>query len=145
MAQLAAEAPDQPIKADYIAQVQEIPLRFLITILIELKHARLIRSSRGSAGGYTLSRPPKDITLADILRSVEGPLVNLHDARIGELGHTGPAHALTDVWMAVRSNVRLVLESVTLAAVVADELPANVKSLAERYCHEQSPDTISAR
>ncbi len=139
MAQLASEPHDPPVNAEHIAAMQDIPLRFLLGILGELKRARLVRSSRGSAGGYALSRPPEQITLAEILRVVEGPLVNLHDSRIGELGYRGAAQPLADVWMAVRSNVRAVLEEVTLADVVAGALPPKIKELASSYRHEEVP------
>jgi Rrf2 family protein len=133
MAQLASEPPDRPVNAEHIADAQDIPLRFLLGILGELKRARLVRSSRGATGGYSLSRLPAEITLAEILRTVEGPLVNLHDARVGELGHRGAARALTDVWRAVRTNVRYVLEGVTLADVVGDSLPPEIRALANTY------------
>lgn len=133
MAQLASEPQNVPVKAEHIAEAQDIPLRFLLGILSELKHARLVRSTRGASGGYSLSRPADDITLAEILRVVEGPLVNLHDTRVGELGHRGAAKALTDVWRAVRANVRSVLEGVTVADVVANRLPREVRGLAITY------------
>ena len=133
MAQLASEAPDTPVTAEHVSAEQDIPLRYLLAIFSELKHGRLVRSSRGASGGYSLSRPADEITLADIMRVVEGPLVNLHDARVGELGHRGAAKALTDVWRAVRTNVRSVLEGVTLADVVSGRLPPSIKKLAATY------------
>jgi Rrf2 family protein len=136
MAQLASEPPEQTVNAEHLGEAQDIPLRFLLGILSELKHARLVRSSRGAAGGYSLSRPAGEITLAEILRVVEGPLVNLHDARLGELGHRGAAKPLTDVWRAVRTNVRSVLEGVTLADVAAGTLPPKVRALASTYAEE---------
>jgi Rrf2 family protein len=136
MAQLAAEPGDMPVNAERISEAQDIPLRFLLGILSELKHARLVRSSRGATGGYSLSRPADEITLAEILRVVEGPLVNLHDSRVGDLGYKGAARSLTDVWRAVRTNVRFVLEGVTVADVVAGSLPPEVKALASSYREE---------
>jgi Rrf2 family protein len=136
MAQLAAEPPEVPVNAERIAEAQDIPLRFLLGILSELKHARLVRSSRGATGGYSLSRPAEEISLAEILRVVEGPLVNLHDTRVGELGHRGAARALPDVWRALRTNVRFVLEGVTVADVVAGTLPAEIEALASSYREE---------
>jgi Rrf2 family protein len=144
MAQLASEPAEQTINAEHLAAAQDIPLRFLLGILGELKHARLVRSSRGAAGGYSLSRPPADITLAEILRVVEGPLVNLHDSRVGELGHRGPAGALADVWRAVRTNVRFVLEGVTLADVVAGELPPEIRALVTTYRQDEEPAAARA-
>ena len=144
MAQLASEPPGIPVNAEHIAEAQDIPLRFLLGILGELKHARLVRSSRGAAGGYALSRSAGEITLAEILRVVEGPLVNLHDSRVGELGHRGPASALTDVWRAVRINVRSVLEEVTVADVVSNNLPPEIRALASTY-REDASRAIAAR
>jgi len=133
MAQLASEPAEHPVTAEHIADAQDIPLRFLLAILGELKHARLVRSSRGASGGYSLSRVADEISLAEIMRVVEGPLVNLHDSRVGELGYHGAAESLTDVWRAVRTNVRSVLEEVTLADVVARKLPVQVRKLAASY------------
>jgi Rrf2 family protein len=92
-----------------------------------------VRSTRGASGGYALSRPAREITLAEILRVVEGPLVDLHDTRVGELGYRGAARSLTDVWRAVRTNVRFVLEGITLADVVAGNLPGEIQALASAY------------
>ena len=130
VAHIAADGGDRPVKAETIATVHGIPARFLLSILAELKHARLLRSQRGSEGGYTLSRPPAGITLADIMRAVDGPLANVHEARIGELGYARPVEALEEVWMAVRSSLRSVLEGVTLADLVAGRLPDAVTSRA---------------
>ena len=135
MAELALKDPGHPVKAEHIAEAQRIPLNFLQVILSQLKHAKLVRSSRGSDGGYSLSRPAEDITLADVLRAVEGPLVDLHDSRIGELEHRGAAEPLVEVWMAVRTNVRAILESVTLKDIATGKLPADIKALATSYRH----------
>lgn len=144
MAELAAQPNDRAVNAERIAEAQEIPLRFLLGIMSELKHARLVRSSRGAAGGYYLSRPAGEINLAEILRVVEGPLVNLHDTRVGDLGHRGAARSLSDVWRAVRTNVRFVLEGVTLADVVAGKLPPEIETLASSYRAEpdRAPQTL---
>ncbi len=145
MAQLAAEPHDRAVNAERIAEAQEIPLRFLLGIMSELKHARLVRSSRGAGGGYSLSRPADEINLAEILRVVEGPLVNLHDTRVGDLGHKGAARSLSDVWRAVRTNVRFVLEGVTLADVVAGKLPPEIEALASSYRAEPDRAPQTAR
>ncbi|HZQ49679.1 MAG TPA: Rrf2 family transcriptional regulator [Candidatus Dormibacteraeota bacterium] len=145
MAQLAAEPSDRAVNAERIAEAQDIPLRFLLGIMSELKHARLVSSSRGAGGGYALSRPADEITLAEVLRVVEGPLVNLHDTRVGDLGHKGAARSLTDVWRAVRTNVRFVLEGVTLADVVAGKLPPEIESLASSYRAEPDRAPQTAR
>ncbi len=133
MVELARHEPGHPVKAEQIAHSQGIPLNFLLVIMSQLKHARLVRSNRGAEGGYSLSRAARDISLADVLRAVEGPLVDLHDSRIGELDFKGGAEPLVEVWMAVRSNVRAILETVTLADVASGSLPDPVRSLARSY------------
>jgi Rrf2 family protein len=128
-AQLAARAADGPVRAETIANEQGIPLKFLLNILNELKLARIVQSQRGSHGGYRLARAPSDITLAEVIRAVEGPLANVHESRPEDLDYVGPAERLRDVWVAVRANLRAVLESVTLAHLVKGTLPASVRRL----------------
>ena len=89
--ELAASAGRGPLKADRIAQAQGIPLRFLLNILSELKHARIVQSHRGAEGGCALARPPEKIKLADVIRAVEGPLASVHEARPEEITYPGPA------------------------------------------------------
>ncbi len=133
MAQLTAEAGNEPVKAEHIAREQDIPLKFLLGILNELRRSHLVRSQRGAEGGYSLRRPPEEITLADVIRAVDGPLANVHDSSLADLVYSGPAAALKDVWMAVRSSLRSVLETVTLADLAAGTLPESVQSLAAEY------------
>ena len=113
----AAEHP--PLKRDQIATAQEIPVKFLETILGELKHAGIVASQRGADGGYSLARPPDEITLADVLRVMDGPLASVRDQRPESVSYSGSAETLQEVWVALRSNMRAVLEQVTLADVVA--------------------------
>jgi Rrf2 family protein len=112
-----------------MAAAQEIPLSFLENILVDLKRAQLVRSLRGQVGGYRLGRPASQISIADIIRAVEGPLADVRGTRPEALRFTGPAAALRDVWLANRVSVRRVLEHVTIADVVADDLPADVREL----------------
>src|SRR5207247_5723992 len=84
-AELAAAAGEGPVKGDRIAQAQEIPLKFLENILLDLKHAGLVQSQRGAEGGYWLARPPEEISLADIIRAVEGPIANVRGLRPGQV------------------------------------------------------------
>ncbi len=128
-AELAA-APDQtPVRAEQIARAQDIPLKFLLHIMNELKLARIVQSQRGAQGGYRLARAPDEITVADVIRAVEGPLANVHESRPEELDYAGPAEQLREVWVAVRANLRAVLESVTLANLAQGSLPPEVKEL----------------
>ncbi len=123
----------QPMKAEGIATRQGISLKYLLDILRDLKRAELIRSKRGPDGGFTLSRPADSITLADVFRAIDGPLADVHDESLRSLAYAPPAEALPEVWMAVRGSLRRVLETVTVADLVAGELPAAVTDLAAEY------------
>lgn len=133
MAQLAAEEGRGPIKAEHVASVQDIPVKFLLGILSDLKQARLVRSRRGMDGGYELNRPAREISLADIVRAIDGPLANVHDLSLTDLSYAGPAAPLRDVWMALRTSLRNVLEPVTLADLVTGRLPRRVRAMADQY------------
>ena len=136
MAELAVAADaadDGPLKAELIAKRQGIPLKFLLAILNELRRAHLVRSRRGQDGGYVLARPAKEITLADVMRSVEGPLANVHGDSLRRIAYPGAASCLTDVWKAVRSSLRSVLEATTVGDLATGRLPRRVQDLAERY------------
>lgn len=133
MTQLAADTTDEPVKADYVARAQDIPLKFLLGILNDLKRGRLLRSQRGAEGGYALARPADQISIADVIRAIDGPLANVHDTSLSELTYPDPAGSLREVWMAVRTSLRQVLETVTLADLAAGELPPSVKALAAEY------------
>src|SRR5205814_4505054 len=137
MVQLAAASPDVPVKAEDIANAQDIPLKFLLGILNDLKRAYLVRSQRGAEGGYALARPADEITLADVIRVIDGPLANVHDLSLSELSYAGPAKRLREVWMAVRASLRSVLETTTLADLAAGDLPDQVKELASTYQAEE--------
>jgi Rrf2 family protein len=124
-----AVSGEGPIKGERIAQAQDIPLKFLENILLELRHAGLVRSQRGAEGGYWLARPAEEITLAEVIRSVEGPIANVRGEGPQDVEYTGSAAPLRDVWIAVRANLRSVLEAVTVADVARGELPAAVEEL----------------
>jgi Rrf2 family protein len=127
-----AAAGDGPTKGEQIAQAQDIPLKFLENILLELRHHGLVQSQRGAEGGYWLARPAGEIKLADVIRAVEGPLANVRGSRPEAVAYEGPAARLQDVWIAMRANLRAVLEEVTLADVAAGELPAAVAEITSR-------------
>ena len=122
--------PDQPVKGDAIAQAQDIPYPFLGAILRDLREAGLVRSQRGADGGYWLARAAAEVTVADVIRAVDGPLAWVRGVRPEDLEYAGPAHALQEVWIAVRANLREVLEAVTLADVARGSLPTVVTTLA---------------
>lgn len=129
--ELAAVGTGDPVKADQIAEAQSIPLNFLENILAELRRAGIVESRRGAAGGYLLARPAEEISLADVIRAVEGPLANVRGMSPDALEYEGSAERLRDVWVALRANVRAVLEQVTLADVANDELPPHVAELTQ--------------
>ena len=129
MAELAA-APPGPVKGERLASLQEIPLKFLENILTELRRAELVATQRGAEGGYRLARPAEEISLADVIRAVDGPLANVRGERPDVVTYAGAAAPLQDVWLAVRTNLRAVLETVTLADLATGRLPGEVADLA---------------
>jgi Rrf2 family protein len=128
-AELAAAEGKGPVKGEQLARAQSIPPKFLENILVELRHAGLVQSQRGVEGGYWLARPADEITLAEVIRAVEGPLANVRGTRPESVEYEGVAEPLRDVWIAVRASLRRVLESVTLADVARGELPSSLHEL----------------
>jgi Rrf2 family protein len=125
-----AVAGEGPTKGERIAQAQEIPPNFLENILADLRNAGIVASRRGAEGGYWLARPATDISLADVIRAVDGPLANVRGVRSEQVEYGGSAEGLRDVWVAVRASLRAVLEKVTLADLAAGDLPESVRELA---------------
>ena len=132
LAELAA-AGEGPVKAEQLADAQDIPLNFLRDILTDLRRARLVRSHRGPEGGFVLGRPADEIALADIFRAVDGPLAEVRDQSLSAMTYTGAAAELPVVWMAVRAVLRRVLETTTIADLAGGSLPSAVTDLAEEY------------
>lgn len=129
--ELAAAGDERPTKGDTIAQAQGIPLKFLENILADLRHAGLVASRRGQEGGYWLARPPADVTVADVIRAVEGPLASVRGGRPEDTPYEGNAEPLQRVWIAVRASLRSVAERVTLEDLASGRLPKHVTSLAD--------------
>src|SRR4051812_48307593 len=128
-AELAAAEGTGQLRADRIAEAQDIPIKFLESILLELKHAGIVRSQRGAEGGYALARPAEDISVADVIRAVDGPLANVRGERVESVEYVGAASELRALWVAVRASLRRVLESTSLQDVVEGDLPAAVHEL----------------
>jgi Rrf2 family protein len=128
--ELAAATGEGPLKGEAIARAQGIPVKFLENILGDLRTAGLVRSQRGSEGGYWLDRPPADVTVADVIRAVEGPLASVRGRRPEEIEYGGAAEALSQVWFAVRTSLRSVVEHVTLADIASGKLPGNIAKMA---------------
>jgi Rrf2 family protein len=127
--ELGAVPDREPMKGEKLAEAQDIPLQFLEHILLEMKHAGIIQARRGARGGYWLAQPPEKTTVADVIRAVEGPLANIHESAPEDLHYGGAAARLRDVWVAIRANLRLVLEEVTLADVISGHLPWRIEAM----------------
>jgi Rrf2 family protein len=133
MIELATVGDGVRMTTDELANAQGIPPQFLVDILAALRTDHLVRSHRGRKGGYELSRPGTEISIADVLRCIDGPLASVRDIGLGDLPYSGPTAALTDVWRALRASMRSVLEQTSLADVVAGALPEHVGRLADDY------------
>jgi Rrf2 family protein len=130
--ELAGSSQDAPRKVDEVAQAQGIPVSFLENILTQLRSSGMVRSQRGPEGGYWLAQPPEEINLAQIIRAVEGPLVGVRGQRPEEIEYIGSAESLQQVWVALRANLRKVLEHVTVADVAAGKLPKDIVALTKQ-------------
>lgn len=126
---LAAAEPGKPIKGEEIGRREGIPTKYLESILTDLRHADLVRSQRGAEGGYWLAHPADEITIADVIRAVEGPLANVRGERPEAVEYAPATATLRDVWVATRAALRSVLERTTLADVADGRLPRSVARL----------------
>ena len=115
--ELAAAAPGQ-VKGERLAAAQSIPHKFLENILADLRNGGLVTSQRGVEGGYRLARPAGEITVADVIRVVEGPIASVRGQRPDEIVYEGSAVPLQAVWIELRTAMRGVLEQTTLADLV---------------------------
>lgn len=129
--QVARNGGRAPTKAESLARNQDIPLRFLEGILAELRRSGIVGSQRGSGGGYWLARPADQVSVADVIRAVEGPLADVHGTPPEEVDYRGVAGPLQRVWVATRAALRSVLETTTMADVAQDRLPPPVQDLVE--------------
>ena len=136
---LGAARSSEPLKAEAIALSQEIPLKFLLNILSDLKRARIVSSRRGSQGGFQLARPASKVTVADVIRAVEGPLASVHEILPEDVHYPPPSESLRMVWIAVRASLRSVLETVTIADLASGKLPASVVKLSS------NPEALTVR
>ena len=118
-----------PLTAERVARAQQIPPKFLESILLQLRRGGVVHAQRGPEGGYWLARPAGDITLADVIRVIDGPLANVRGHRPEEVGYHGAAQALQEVWIALRASEREILELVTVADVASGKLPERVQAL----------------
>lgn len=114
------------VPLDDIAVAQNLPTEYVRSAMRDLRRSGIVASRRGHDGGYSMNRDPADVTLADIIRSVDGPLTEVRGERPDTVVYTGVAAPLKDVWLALRANERLILESVTLQHVIDGELPSQI-------------------
>jgi Rrf2 family protein len=128
-----------PVKAETIAAAQGIPHKFLEGILGDLRRGGVVDSRRGTGGGYRLARDASAITVADVIRAVDGPIVSVRGERPTGLAYRGTAEPLLPLWIALRANVRKILEGVTLADIAADALPEPVRQLAAEPAAWENP------
>src|SRR5919112_3212799 len=124
--ELAVRPDGDPVSAEELGRLQDIPHGFLQAILADLRRAGIVQSQRGQSGGWRLARPPGEVTVADVIRAVDGPLVSVHRERPEAVSYNGAAGALQLVWIAARSSLREVCEEVTIKALAQGRLPAAV-------------------
>ena len=128
--ELAVNDDGAPVSAEELGKRQDIPHGFLQAILADLRRAGVVLSQRGQSGGWRLARAPETVTVADVIRAVDGPLASVRGGRPEEASYDGPAEGLQTVWIALRAGVRGVLEHVTLAEVASGRIPEDVARLA---------------
>lgn len=126
-----AVAGDGPVKGERLSQAQGIPLKFLENILIDLRHAGIVRSQRGAEGGYWLARAPDEVSVGEVIRAVDGPLASVRGEAPEDLEYAGSAEHLRTVWVAVRASLRAVVDELTLADVAAGRMPADLRRMIE--------------
>ncbi|HXW34603.1 MAG TPA: Rrf2 family transcriptional regulator [Acidimicrobiales bacterium] len=136
---LTLVARGEPTTGEILADEQGLPAKFLGAILTDLRRAGLLSSQRGAEGGYRLGRPASEISVADVMRALDGPLAEVRGLRPEATNYHGAAEHLQEVWVAVRASLRSVLEEVSLDDVVRGRLPKRVARLAA------DPDAWSSR
>ncbi len=125
-----ASSDEAIVKREHLAERQSIPPAFLENILLELKRGEIVEAIRGADGGFRLARPADEITVAEVIRTVSGPLATIRGQRPTALEYEGSAAGLQQLWIALRANIRAVLETVTIADVAAGKLPAAIRKIA---------------
>ncbi|MFD5227224.1 RrF2 family transcriptional regulator [Streptomyces qaidamensis] len=137
--ELAVRQGEGPVKAEAVATAQHIPHKFLEGILGDLRRGGVVDSRRGGGGGYRLAREASEITVADVIRAVDGPIVSVRGERPTGLAYSGTAEPLLPLWIALRANVRRILEGVTIADLAAGALPEPVERLAAEPAAWENP------
>jgi Rrf2 family protein len=126
----AATTSAGPVSVETLSYRQTLPRKFLEAIVADLRTAGLVKSTRGARGGYSLAREPRDISLGEVFRAVDGPLAEVRGLRPHETAYEGVATHLPTVWVALRASLRSVLDETSLADVLSGDLPDRVATLA---------------
>lgn len=129
--EVARRDDGQPVSAEEIGRLQDIPHGFLQSILADLRRAGVVMSQRGQSGGWRMGRPAESVTVADVIRAVDGPLVSVYGLRPEAVTYHGSAEGLQKVWIAARSSLREVFEAVSISNLVDGALPARVERRTE--------------
>ena len=124
--ELAGRPDGSPASAEELGRLRDIPHGFLQAILADLRRAGIVLSQRGQAGGWRMAKEPAAVTVADVIRAVDGPLVSVHGTRPEAVSYNSSAEALQLVWIAARSSLREVCEQVSIQALVEGRLPRPV-------------------
>jgi Rrf2 family protein len=130
-AELATATEGELVKREALATRQDIPIEFLESVLLDLKHAGIVQSHRGASGGFRLARPPEEISLADVIRAVDGPMADVRGDRPERTEYTGAAQQLQHIWIAIRASLREILEGTSLADLVAGDLSPEIRRLTD--------------
>lgn len=130
IAEITRDDPGAQVTRAALAERDDVPAGFLTDILSQLRNAELLRSRRGGSGGWTLSRPADTITVADIIRALDGPLATVRGVRPHELEHGGGRDPFISMWIAVRASLRSILETITIADLATGTLPDHITHLA---------------
>jgi Rrf2 family protein len=131
MAARAGGTEVRPVSAEELGRLQEIPHNFLQAILADLRKAGIVHAQRGQAGGWRLAKAATTVSVADVIRAVDGPLVSVYGLRPEAVSYNERADALQRVWIAARHSLRDVFEQVSVADLAAGELPLPVARLTE--------------
>ena len=127
--EIESRSDGAPVSAEELGRLQDIPHGFLQAILADLRRAGIVMSVRGQSGGWRLARPAADVTVADIIRAVDGPLVSVYGLRPEAVTYNDSAMVLQLVWIAARANLRDVFERVSVDMLASGRLPDVVVEL----------------
>ena len=129
--EIAVRTDGTAVSAEQLGKAQGIPHGFLQAILADLRRADIVVSQRGQSGGWRMGRPATDVTVADVIRAVDGPLVSVYGLRPESVTYNDTADVLQHVWIAARRSLRMVFEQVTIQDLADGRLPAGVAALTE--------------